>query len=157
MSISTDLVIKTYTAVCRNTPPTLVRTFFYILVSLTTHTPLLYNRIWCEVHYLISEATRSADDTPSFTEYCAGCNTSSECGIYFAFSSSYIIKILGLFVIIWLCYWVGVIIFQLPLWKYLASFSSKLRFFHRKMYLSNSSKTLSVSYPLNLSLSFRKS
>ena len=65
-SVWYNLVIKELHSCVWEHSLTMVRTFFYIPVSLTIHIPLLFNRIWCEVHYLISEAVRSVDDTPSF-------------------------------------------------------------------------------------------
>ena len=77
-SVWYNVVIKELHSCVRENSPTMVRTFFYIpAVSLTTHIPLLFNRIWCEVHYLISEAVRSVDDTPSFN--IAVGTASSEC------------------------------------------------------------------------------
>ena len=71
-----------------------------MLVSINNRVPLLFNRIRCEVHYLISEVTRSVDDAPSF-KISVG-KTSSECEIDFALLAHILFKFCP-FVIIWLC------------------------------------------------------
>ena len=64
-SLGLDLVIKHVHSCVWEYYPTLVRTFFYILISIRNRISLLFNRSACEVQYLISESARSVDDAPS--------------------------------------------------------------------------------------------